>query len=625
MALKLETNYNNASNFTFDTDDIEIVSSTKAALKLQFFPEEDFSEDFADDTGHTYDSDKAEFASGVVRQKDQTATGSVFAAKYLTNADPITTEANLNWHKSGGSLTAVVAGGATIVGGKLVCTGASNKGVYYTTVNSSTLALKFKYTPNYSGNPPSNVNMIAIREPTGNNNRLVLAHSPSGDNFRITLNNSSGTSIYNASQIGASGVAFVSGTEYEMELNFDAATGVIRLFRNGTLYGTLTAGAVPWANNAARVYVGANPNVYNVCDASYDDVMYFNTVQHTASYTPGYTPANNIYAETLVTLPVFTYSGPGLLRPASIPTSTETGTPRYIIQGKYWDGDSWEDSSDTYATASPKADIIANIVTFPSTGLSTVTVDVVFGDSNTQSNVDQIDFSVEGQGYAQDNPTIRPNAFTQMDGLEPDELDVLFAAVSAASGSDAVRFLLETRTTAGGPSVYKYWNGSAWATSDGTYAQSNTAAEINDNGASLDLAAGFYVRVVAFLHSDDGYSTPDLTSSEISYNFFITAESPNKTILYGWLIESDESPLQGTVTVEVKTPFFHSGNLIPKSSISTTTDENGYWEITVIETTTVSAKYTVSIEYEEDLASPVTYNNVVVPNQDSVNLEDIAA
>jgi hypothetical protein len=613
MSLSLITNYDNAANFTFDSNDIE-VDANGARLLLKFFAQEDFSEDFADDTGFVYNSSLAEFTGGLVRQIDQSPTAQQLAIKYDVDI-------NATWSKIGG-LTPTVTGSPTVGSGVLTCSGA--QGARYTTsVNLYQQgSVKFKYNPSYSGAPAQNINLVSIIQAAGaENNRIVLTHSPSGDNFRITFTEGSSNNVYVATIIGASNINLSSASTYEIELNWDGTAGIIRIFLDGNLHGTLSPGAFSLASNLMALDVGASASIYTTADASFDDVVLFNTVQHTASYTPGYTLLDFRYAETALTLPIFSYDGPGLLRPASPPTSTETGTPRYIIQGKYWDGDSWEDSDSSYAQATTKADILANIATFPSTGLSTVTVILVFGDSNSISTVSQIDFSVEGQGYETTNPTIRPNSFTQVDGL------VDFDAEIPEPGSNAVRFIVERRSVQAGASTYFYWDGDSWEVADQSYAQSNTFSEINDNAASLDLSAGYYIRFVAFLHSDDSFSTPEIDSTTMTYDFYDPRPvGPNRVILYGWLANPALEGLSGTIFIDVLEPFIHTGFVIPTSQVSVPIGSNGYFEFDgdkkLVETATVGKTYKVTVTYTSPNSNPIN-STITIPDQESVDISTL--
>lgn len=612
MTLVLNTSYDNPANFTFDSNVIE-VDGSGARLVLEYFPQQDFSEDFTDDTGFVYDNTKSEFISGLVRQIDQTPSDMQIAVKYTSNV-------NVSWSKIGGD-TAVLNGTPTIVSGQLACSGAQGV-VYETTANLYSIGtVKFKYTPNYTGSPLQNENMASIEQRSGvGNNRLILTHSPSGDNFRITLTEGNNNPIYTAAAIGSSGLNLQSGTQYEIELNWDSVTGIIRVFIGGNLNGSLSPG--PWTFNSETMdlNVGATTNIYNSANASFDDVSLFDMVQHTANYTPGYTLLDFIYAENSLTLPIFTYSGPGLLRPAGAPTSTETGTPRYIVQGKYWDGAAWSNSNGSYAQSSSKADIVANIATFPTTGLSTITVILVFGDSNSLSTVDQIDFSVVGQAYDTNNPQIVPNSFTRVDGIES------LTVTENVTGADAIKYIIERRSALGGQSSYFYWDGAAWATSDQTYAQSNTANEIDTNALSLDLTNGYYIRLVALLHSEDSFSTPELVSTALTYDFNVVPSVPNRVILYGWLRDAKSNPLVGTIYIDNVIPFKHSGLVFPKSRVSKDTDANGYFEFDgddkLVETATVAKTYTIQINYTNAL-SEALIAEVTIPDQDSVNISDL--
>jgi hypothetical protein len=83
-----------------------------------------------------------------------------------------------------------------------------------------------------------------------------------------------------------------------------------------------------------------------------------------------------------------------------------------------------------------------------------------------------------------------------------------FTAGTTVTGSDLIKYQMEV----GGQA--KYYNGSAWVNSDGSYAQSNTADDMNTHVVSLAAGA---TRVIAVLHSADGTTTPALTYAELIY------------------------------------------------------------------------------------------------------------
>lgn len=265
--------FNTPSNYTLNNAKID----GAGALDLIPHPNRIFSNTFDDDTGFTYDNSLSQFIAGILEQKDKTPAGSRLAALYDTTV-------NSNWNKDG-TLAATLNGAPTIVTGRLQCFGA--QGLSYSVTNSGVGAIKFKYKPNYTGSPSTNRNVIAIANTATGNSRIMLSHSPSGDNFRIFVTDSTGVVVFTATTIGGSNINLSAANTYEMELNWSNLTGNIRLFVNGALHGTLTA--APWTHGvgAASLYVGANALSYNTSNASYEDLVFFNSVQHTALYDPG--------------------------------------------------------------------------------------------------------------------------------------------------------------------------------------------------------------------------------------------------------------------------------------------------------------------------------------------------
>ena len=69
-----------------------------------------------------------------------------------------------------------------------------------------------------------------------------------------------------------------------------------------------------------------------------------------------------------------------------------------------------------------------------------------------------------------------------------------YTGLTLTSETGAIRYQIKTDS-----GLYKYWNGSAWANSDGTYAQSNTSADMNTNLPALVDANGaisVYIKMI---------------------------------------------------------------------------------------------------------------------------------
>ena len=610
MALKLTIPYTTPGNYTFDSGKIAVDGEAKLVLQQNA---EDFNEDFADDTGFTYNSSKSEFSGGQVQQKDQRPAGSPsFGSNYGSSV-------NANW--GGGSLTGTAVGGAAVSSsGKLDLSGFSKYVDYSATGNANTAqvgAVRFKFTPNYSTKPVGGWNIFfTICNAAGSlSNRIEFRQSSSAGQLQFRLNNSSGGSIGTFTLANWNPTA---GVTYEFEYNWDFTGGTHRVFIDGVQFASFTAtGTRSTASTLLRV--GADYNAVDESDGLYDDFVVFPTVQHTANYTPGYTVPDNPYAEDAITLPSFAHSGPAgsTIKAFDTFSTTEGGSPRYTLSVdggayKYWNGSTWATSDGTYSQASPATDVATNVPTLPGgDGATSLTVKVHTPDGATQASVADLTWETTAETtYPTDNPSIVVASGTAMDGI------VEFTETSTVGGSDLIKYILQKDGQG------TYWNGSAWVNSDGTYAQSSTAAEIEANKASYPFdAGGNTIKVKAFLHSDDGSTRPLLDEVVLCYDF-APAEltPPNECIVYGWVLDAKGEPVVGAEVLIDHDPFFHGEALILAKALEITTDSEGYWEASLVETTTIAKTMDIRITFNTTRNRRFTQEKTVtVPDQSTVN------
>jgi len=548
--------FTTAGNYTYPAS-IEVTGGV-AQLALADNAGQTFNQDFAVDTGFTYDSNLSEFAAGVVRQKDQLPTNGVLASTFSSSL-------NANYAISGISLTATQVGTPTIVGNKFVATG--NNGVHYNDVNigfSGAFAIKFKYTPDFNVQLPAATDLIALQPAGGNNDKIVVTLVT--NSIRAIMYDNTGANIQAMAAInGAPG--WVSGVEKEIEINVDPTAGTLTLFFDGVLHGTLSPGAWTRGTSATRLWIGANP-YYGNGNGAYADVILFNAVQHTIDYVPGYTLSENRYANDVITLPTFNYSGLGNIQSFDNLVGTATNTPRFVVNNEYWNGSAWAASSDTWATASPLATILANLATL--TVADSITFKIITNDSLTvQQSVDDLTLTYTGQIYNTSNPVIYPNS-----GVSTTEFSA-FAATIIATGSDAIRFSLKI------DGLNYWWDGGAWATSSG-YAETNTAAEINAQITTLNAFISGEVICVPqiHIHSNDGSTTPQADLVTIDYRpLFQTAQ------LQGFVqaITGGNSDLT-RITVELNVPMVRYNNDLLSGNAQTLTVSSGQYDFNLVET-----------------------------------------
>lgn len=557
-------------------------------------------------------SSEAEYVGGILRQKDQTPSGSVMAS-LLTTKD-------LNWHKSG-SLTGTLNGTPTFSGSGMFCTGA--QGVFYTKTTASQEVIRFKWVPDFTGGPGVNINLTSLKNPSNNNDQFALTYSPSDDNLRITLRNQSGVSIYSAQKIGANGFTVVSGTTYRITVIINSVAGTVQVNVNGSTHGTLSPGAWTRGGTSASYYVGATPNIYNIAKGTFRDPMWFDGVSWPAG---DYVVPPFIYTTSSVTGLGFNYPHIGVIQALTGFAATVANTPKFTLDGKYWNGSAWVASAGSYAQANTVAEISANIgsLTAPA---SVISITAYFTPQNVQGSISALSLTYTGQKYFASGSFEPAQAFPVQDLIDLD-----LGGVVTPAGTE-LRALVKV------DSVPKWWNGTAWVTSNGSQAQTNTIAEVQANAAALDMASNAYVKPCILAYTTDDDETPELASIIMEYDFGGIASNPDVCLVWGYLKKPGgqnpvPDPIAGaTVTFSMvkKTGQYReaAGNVIGLS-VSVTTDENGYYEAYLIRSSAFEAapiQYEVTWTKEADgldisviKTKPLKFT---VPDKDDENITEL--
>ena len=602
MALISTINYTDGSDFTFDSSKIEFPGSL-ARLKLEL-DVDTFDQDFASSTGFTFNASASQFTAGKVEQIDKQPTNSTAIATYTSSAD---------FNYGSGTLTGTLAGGAAIAGSRLDLSGGTGKNLTYTATNKINAAvgtIKFKYIPNYTGNPAGTVDLIRFKNADGvstasNSNEIRIKHDTASA-WRLDVKNNVGGAVVTNQGFGTS--VLTSGTSYEIEFNWDFLTGAHRLFIDGVQQGGTQTWTSTRSNNTTDVTYLKLGETY--ANNFVEDLVIYTAVQHTTNYTPGYTLEETKYLADLITYPLFTYSGVGNITSFNSLTTTETGVVRHSMNGFYWNGSAWVASDNSYAQMNSTATINSNISSLPNS--NTLQVRSRFSAQSTlKEDLDNFSVQFDGQIYPTSNPKITPNSLTLVDGLSS------FAVTTSEPAGTAVQFTLSFQ------GQEKWWNGSAWVNSNGTFAESSTSTDINTNIGSLDLSSGGTFKPVAYLNSD-GTDLCSITQIIYDYSFYIAPTAPNECIVYGWVYDVAGDAVQNaTVNFRVVTPFFYGENLIARSATATT-DVLGYFELSLVETETLAETMKCVITYvDNSVTKTKTYSNLVIPNKASESFAQI--
>lgn len=212
--------------------------------------------------------------------------------------------------------------------------------------------------------------------------------------------------------------------------------------------------------------------------------------------------------------------------------------------------------------------------------------------------------------FPTDNPTIKSSNSFFMSELAD------FDATIVEPGSDEVRFVMVVNN------VDKWWNGSAWANSS-SYSESNTVAEISTNALSLltDLQP---LAAKAFLHSDDGSTTPELDDVTVDFNSEgASADAPNECLVTGTVFTNQGSPAEGTnITAQLIMPFqYDSESVITQNLFTTVADSNGDWSISLVENENMEA----GAGYKFTFSGPgINYSRrKIVPDEITKNFSEL--
>lgn len=610
-------------NFKSSIDFTDTTKIADGSLILQSDPGNDFDEDFENDTGFIYDSDKSEFSGGQNQQKDMRPANATFYASY-------TSDINGTW--GSGTLTGTAIGGASVSAGQLDLAHNDVRYVDYdadlNADSQQTGCIRFKVTPNYVTWPATGMAFFVIGRQNGSLWNLIQLQHKSNGQLSLALYDQTGGVIYD-SDLGT--WSPTQGVEYEIEFNWDLTTGASRLFIDGTQHGSTVTDTGTRDSNIGLFRIGSSYNAGYSSNFYIDNFLIFSSVQHTSNYTPDWSEIyETIYIETEVVLPEMEYTGPGTLVEATNFVTSFGGSPRLTLEiGRsgnelYWDGAQWAVSNETYAQATDPATFATNVSELPVNEEIYGQFKIYYTNSDTQASFNNLLITLTSQIYPIDDPYIISNIELNTQGIEN------IVEVVSKSGNDDV-----SRVCIIDDSPY-YFDGSNWVTSDYSYAQSNSAAEILSNLVSLNaiIDDGATFDMAYILHSDDGTTTPTITTDTVTYDFWAgPVTEPFQCLVYGYCYNENNDPIEDveiTITLnQEKILYNNEVTLFNLPGIEVTTDANGYWEAELIDTANMesgdieAAKWQFTFVYEYDSTSTSRAFTKSVPAETTKNFADL--
>lgn len=602
MPLSQIINFDDANNFTFDDDLIDITTMAKLKILEGNF---DYNQPFDSDVGFVYDSSKAEFTGGKVQQKDQTPSSAMLGVKFETSK--LVNWAKSSYTESDVGTSAIETYGYSVhdaLAGRLIdCAALGNC--------QNEITIEFDYTPFYSGPPAGHRFLFELRQNGSNANRIYAFHTSTGFINLV---------VYNSGSILISSVNYpfspTALNTYKLAFIGKWTDGdrYTQVFSNGVSIGKTTTASMVRGDTAINFLMLYN-TAYNA-DGAVKNLRISNSALYLTVYTPSYTIPEARYIANNIVLPEMQHSGIGTLKLFNSFATVEANAPRYTVQvGRsgdylYHNGSAWVVSDNTYAQANTASDFNANCQDIDIDAQIYGQFKVLFTDSNNQQSVSDLLANVRADlGYSTDSPTIRNNS-----GIFTDQLVSFLADVSEPTNTE-IRF----QVLAG---VLKKWfNGTAWSTTTGGVEESNTWEEINDNLGSLELpAGGVEVKLMVFLSTTDTQETPIITSASMAYNFYQPIpDEPAKCYIYGHTrdIVGDLQTSDFTLIV-INSDFVpYDETFIEPCTKEATADEFGEFQIELVETESTGTKYLFKAKYYDDYKARYktkTLGYATVPN-----------
>ncbi len=504
---------------------------------------------------------------------------------------------DLTW--SAGSPTTTLVGSATVSGGKL--TSPSTNDSYLDIPGGDNLpdtnegAVRFIHTPNYTGGPSTTRHLFAMASAVDSSNSLVRIQHVTSALIRMDILDSAGGTIL----ISQTGNVYspTSGVPNEIEVNWNANTGVVHLFINGVLINGAQAGTPGTIGTRAVCRIGKDvvSSTLPGADSDFDDILLFDAVQHTVNYTAGAAIEQNTYTQAAIDLPNFNYTGVGVVQALTNLATTQVAVPKYTIEGLFWNGSIWAASDGTYAQASDKATVNTNLGALSLTAQTVISIQVVLPDGPTNNTISDMDITYTGQQFESEGTLLTNSSFVAEELLS-------FIATEIKPANTDVKYILRI----GG--VDKYHDGANWVNSDGTNSQANTLAEVQANVATL-LTVNSLVAIKTVLTT----SAPLTDTSEIDiitviYDFgALVPGLPTQCQVFGFLRDSENIPLENAkVTVQPNRPpdeYVEASDRIISTVSEQTSDDQGFFVFNLI----------ISDEFEVEGAQKMRYVLAITP------------
>ena len=242
---------------------------------------------------------------------------------------------------------------------------------------------------------------------------------------------------------------------------------------------------------------------------------------------------------------------------------------------KYWDGNAWMPSSG-YSQSNTYSEINANLSSFPTSNGLKVKIYLHSDNGDSTPTISLLTINYNDNVYPTDNPIIYPNSLVRTDNIES------LSEVSTKPTGTEIKYIIKSNDRD------YYWNGNNWVISNGTYSQSNTLTEINENLDNFPgVPSDVYIKI--FLHTSDESVTPEIDQLTVTYDY-AGSDRDSITIctVTGWITNIIDNvtkitSIPITVTLNKQVVTYKDNIVLMNQSKTFYPRSNGYFELKLVE------------------------------------------
>ena len=574
------------------------VGGSGGGLKLVDNIEQEFEEDFADDTGFTIpEPTKAEVTGGKLQSK--WSNDFTIAAKWNSSINLTSAVDDV--------LDCITCyGGAAIVDGWMNLIGTKWVSIAPTVAKMAdvrTYTYEFKFKPDFTGTAPSVQQILCEIVSENSNVSYFVFYYDLSNKFNIAAYNSSGSLIYLTT---LTTIALTKDQVYDIKLVTNPTN--TKLYIDTAHVGTAASMSSRGEASITEIRIG-NDKTSGVDTNAFSIGNFVRKITADADGSTTIIP-DNAYLETKVLLPEMEYTGAGTIKAITDIVSVIGGTPRVTVQLDrsgtflYWGGLSYDASDESYSQAMTLAVFLLNIASLDVDGVTYIQIQAHLPDANTQSYIDNLNFEYTGEKYSQTYNEILPNSSQGMDDLENIEV--------SESTPTNTKF------------QYRIYKGAVpyWVNGSGVWSISTSASESNELAAIIAKIATFTTVGINFKIgiipiTTDGLNTPLITEIILTYNYWKAETSPSiQECMISFYVQDfvGDNYASAELRASYSKGFWHTGRFqAPFTKIATADDgetdpeSKGLIRLSLIETETLGKLISFRLYYTDAFTGKTMY------------------